>query len=468
MKNDFIKIYTAIDKKEQVTFHNYIQCFYGGQKYAISIFEEIVEATSKTSPLQISEGLKKVRQKTIDQKNRLNAFDDLKKWLLEFLALQELRENTIEAKIFKLDALRKRNLSEAFLQNSKKLVVELEKNQNPDQWLFLWKMRLSHLNYFSVTRDRLKEDMQPELEKLMQALDDFYISSKLLYGSEFFNRSKILQDKYQITLLSEIEEMLEREHFVNETIYKVYKPLLELVKQGTHSAYLKLKQFIVENPQHNYLERQSILLHLINYTARHFDQENHFFHHENFELYEVGIEQGFFTNSGYFSVNSFLNIVNIACFLKRHEWAKYFVKEYDSFLPPQEKVEVSTIASAKIAFDEVDFDKVLLLLINMKFKNVNLELNVYLLTLRAWYETRNSNNYTLEFLISKAESLYFYASRNKRLGDALRQKVLNFYKIYRALITRHSKIKLLKELKNTQTAIFCYDWLKLKIESLPD
>lgn len=459
MKNDFISIYSAIEPKEQSAFGNYIQCFYSSQKSVLAVYEEIVAACSVKNENMLSD----IRQASVKNKNRLNALADLKKWLLEFLAIQEIRYNSFEAKFLKLEALRKRGLFDTFQQKSKELTSELEKQQNPSLWHLFWKARLSHLNYFSIPLDRL-QDYQHEMFDLMQNLDDFYISAKLQYSTELYNRSKVLQDEYHIVLLEEILALPKDRVSQNVTILSLYKAMLELAKNHSFEAYVHLKQFLIEQPHHDALERQAILLNLINYNVRQLRTGDETIISENFNLYQLGLKQSLFTILGYFSTSSFLNIVNTACRLEKYPWVKNFISQYKDQLSPTEKEATVQLAMARISFEEKNFDQVIAIVRDVNFNNISFELNIRLLEIRAYYELRHK--YPQEFILNANNNLYFKIFRSKKIGEALQQNILNFVKMFRSLILKENKKQLLKELEKRQKAMICYDWIKMKIEEL--
>jgi hypothetical protein len=459
MKNDFISIYSAIELKEQSAFYNYIQCFYSNQKSVLAVYEEIILASSSENESALSA----IRQASTNNKNRLNALADLKKWLLEFLAIQEIRYNSFEAKFLKLEALRKRGLFDTFQQKSKELTSELEKQQDPCIRHLFWKARLSHLNYFSVPLDRL-QDYQREMFDLMQDLDDFYISAKLQYSAELYNRSKVLQDEYHIILLEEILALPKDRDSHNATILTLYKAMLDLAKNHSHEAYMHLKQFLIEKPQHDALERQAILLNLLNYTARQIRTGDETIVSESFNLYQFGIKHSLFTVLGYFSTTTFLNIVNTACHLEEYPWVKNFINQHECQLSPNEKKETFQLAMARIFFEEKKYDQVIILLRDVNFNNISFELNIRLLELRAYYEMRHK--YPQEFILNANNNLYFKVFRSKKIGEALQQNILNFVKMFRSLVSKENKKQLLKELEKRQKAMICYDWIKMKIEAL--
>lgn len=484
MKNDFIKIYDAMDSEKQGVFQSHLQGLYSSRNLELSIFKEVVDA-AKLPPQLKEAAFILIRKKTfleneanLDkettrriQKIQLNAFDRLKRWLLEFLALEEIRQNTVEAKFIKLQSLLKLGLVDAFKQKAKELDTELGEQITSDVWQLLWQVRVAHLKFFAAPVNKMG-DLEPDLRQLLQSLDDFYFSAKLLYSAELLNRTKILQDTYHIAFLEEILKSLEADNSKNPIIYTLYKPLLELVKYDSYTAYLQLKQFLQDHPKHDILERQAILQHLINFISQLITADDETLVPEIFDLHEMGINQSIFTINGYFSANLFLNIVNTACHLNKWDWATDFVAKYADKLLPNEKEVAKLIANARIAFEKGNYKEADKELSQKKSLNINFQLNIWTLRLRTYYELEKP----LTILKYENENLYFYIFRNKKIGQTTQVKVLSFYKMYRSLIScryeenlekrKKKKKKLFKELENSPKTMFCYNWIKKKIEKL--
>jgi hypothetical protein len=454
MKNDFISIYTSIEPKERKDFGNYITCFYGNQTSIVSIFDEVKKASS-------TRAFQAIRQLSVGNKHRLNALADLKKWLFEFLAIKELQENDTELQILSLEALRKRKLFDVFEQKSKQLTIELENQQNPNLWHLLLKARLSHIRYFNTPFDRL-QDYQSDMRSLMLDLDNFYFSAKLQYSAELFSRSKVLRDTYDIPLLNPILAILQTNVPIHPIIHDVYLPILHLTKEQSEKAYSQLKQFLIEKPEHDILERQAILLYLINFVISSNIQGKKSAVETCFELYALGLNQSLFIASGYFLPNTFTNIVNVGCYLKKYDWLKAFIRDWSPTLPPSEKEEIEAFALARIYYEEKQFDQVITLLQKVDFKNFNITLNVRVLLLRAYYEQKSPTNLMLDY----SNAFYLYIYRSKNIGEALKENTLNFIKLFKALIGNKTPVLLLKELDKKHQKVLCYDWLKEKIDNL--
>jgi hypothetical protein len=466
MKSDFINIYRAIDAKNQKGFKDYLHCFYGNQKKILNIFEDIETAVAQ-KPEAVEAALNdfRVKYSTTDSKMVKifqNDLSDLKKWLLEFLALQEIRSGNIEGKFLSLEALRKQGLYEAVEQTSKQISRGLDDERNPNLWDFLWKMRLAHIDYFSVSLDSL-QDYKSNMIDLMQHLDDFYISAKLKYSAEFYNRSKVLQDEYDITLLEDIFSLFRTKKFGHSIVNTLYKPLLELTKNHSREAYIELKIFLMGNPKHDFSERQAILQYLLNYTTARLRKKDETIISECFDLHQYGIQESLFIVMGYFLTNPFLNIVNIACRLEKYEWVNHFVNQYAKKLHPLEKEETVLLANARILFEEKKFQKVVDMLSTASYKNLSFKLNVWTLKLRAYFELKASK----EDMLQANRSFYKFVMTNKEIGNALQNNVLGFIKMYRLLISGKSKKnQLFKELNTMSNATVCYDWIKMKIDEM--
>jgi hypothetical protein len=481
MKSDIINIYRAIDAKNQKGFKDYLHCFYGNQKKILSIFDDIETAVAQ-KPETIEAALNDFHRKyTMAKPNVIKAFQndmsDLKKWLLEFLALQEIRNGHIEGKFLSLEALQKHKLFEAVEQTSKQIKRNLEENKSPDLWNLFWKMKLNHINYFELPIDRL-HNYQAELEELMNDLDNFFIATKLKYSAESFSRSNIRQEFYDISFLEPVFELLKSSKKIDPIIEALYLPMLELSKNQLSSSYLKLKNFLLNKSDYNATERAAVLFYLLNYTTARLRKGDQSMIEESFELHQIGIKQSLFQVNGYFQDTIFLNIVNMACQLKELKWAKQFIITFigsvkssdseddnpsdDENVMRPKKTQTHLMADARIAFEEKRYDDVLALINGVHYKNFNFKLNIWTLKLRAAYELEMDK----EKLLTECNHFYKFATSNKEIGTSFKSSILIFIKLYRQIVNRKSKSNLIKQLSSIPPSTLCYDWIKMKIEKL--
>lgn len=453
MKNDFISIFKAIESTEQESFRQYIQYFYGQQKTVLNVFNQVVQAIASNEEKRFSSSVSK-------NKKIQNDLSDLKKWLLEFLTVQEVKSNSLNAQFLILDTLHKRQLKSVFMQKSKQLSKTLTEHPSPDIWMMLRKLRLAHIHYFELEIDPL-QDYQAELHQLLDSLDSFYISAKLKYTAELQSRAYILQENYNPRLLAEILNIVELKNSLDPTIKRFYLPLLNLVKDKSETAYKELKVFLTKNQTHESKEKLSVLLYLLNFAINQIRQGNEIYKNEYFELNEIGITQSLFIAAGYMSTEVFTNAVNLACLFQKYDWAKRFIDDWSKHLEPKTKMVTVNLALARIYFDLKNFNEANSLLLEITaYKNISINVNVRLLLARTYYELKQPD----KLQISYCENLYLYVYRSKIIGLDMKKSILNFIKILRSLIMVKSKKQLVKELESLEHPIICYDWLKAKID----
>jgi hypothetical protein len=483
MKSDIINIYRAIDAKNQKGFKDYLHCFYGNQKKILSIFEDIETAVSqKPEAGEAALNDFRIKYTSADPKVTkafLNDMSELKKWLLEFLALQEIRSGNIEGKFLSLEALRKQGLYEAVQQTSKQIKRGLEENKSPELWNLFWKMKLNHINYFELPIDRL-HNYQVEIEELMNDLDNFFIATKLKYSAESFSRSNIRQELYDISFLESVFEFLKSSKKIDPIIEALYLPMLELCKDQLSSSSSKLKNFLLNESDYNATERAAVLFYLLNYTTARLRKGDQSMIEESFELYQIGIDQSLFQVNGYFQDTTFINIVNTACQLKELKWAKQFVITFIGSVKPSDseddnpsdsenvirpkKTQTHLMADARIAFEEKKYDDVLDFINGVHYKNFNFKLNIWTLKLRAAYELKIDKD--KEKLLMECNHFYKFVTSNKEIGTSFKSSILTFVKLYRQLVNGKSKSNLVKQLSSIPPSTLCYDWIKMKIEKL--
>lgn len=452
MKNDFISIFKAIESTEQESFRQYIQYFYGQQKTVLNIFDQVVQAIAANEEKRFSTSVSK-------NKKIQNDLSDLKKWLLEFLTVQEVKSNSLNAQFLTLNTLHKRQLKSVFMQKSKQLSKTLTEHPSPDIWIMLRKLRLAHIHYFELEIEPL-QDHQTELHQLLDELDSFYISAKLKYSAELQSRADILQENYNPRLLDEILILIENDDSLNLGIKNLYFPLLKLIKNKSEASYTKLKSFLLNEKEHERIEKLSVLLYLLNFAINKIRQGNNTYFDEYFALTQIGINQSLFIASGYFPIDTFMNIVNLGSHLQKYDWVKNFIRDWSEHLEPNNRIISENLALARIYFEEKKFDKVITLLQQVPYKSLSINLNARVLLLRAYYEQKESRSLILDF----CNALYLYVYRSNVLGNEMKISTMNFVKILRSLVNGKSKKQLFKELLDKDEPILCYHWLKAKIE----
>ena len=453
MKNQFIYIFKAVEPAEQAAFQHYIGHFYGQQKVVLNTFEQAVKSIAANDEQAFLTNVK-------NDKKTLNDLSDLKKWLLEFLTIQEVKNNSYDAKFLTLQALKKRGLHGVFSDKSKLLSQELNKHEKPDIWLDLLKLRLNHADYFNTENEKMA-DHQAHLQALLDQLDNFYSSTKLRYSAELESRKNILKEQYNPRFLTEILASIDGDDALNPIIKDLYLPLLNLIKNKSETAYFALKAFLSKNPAHDQQEKLAILLYLLNFAAYRMRHNDPIFNNEYFELTQIGLNQSLFIAAGYFPTRTFNNIVNVGSMVKGYNWTKKFIEEWSIHLSPDDKLVGHNLALARLNFGEKKFQMTIDYLQKLEnHKNIHFLVEIKSLLARAYYEQKIESSRQNAL----CDSFELQVRRVKRVNENLRTSALNFIKILRFLINDKPKNQIISALNKKDEIVICYEWLKAKIE----
>jgi hypothetical protein len=462
MTNDFESLYASLEPKIQAEFSHYAHHLYAPQKAILKVLDGVqlsVESEKFVKRDAEEQADKNAVTLTKKDKNTLNALSDLRKWLFEFLTVLEHRANSFEAQFLTLQALQRQQLNGAFAKKAEQLRKALAEHPSPDMWLVMGQLRLSHWHYFNVDIDKL-QDYQSEMSLIIKELDDFYFSAKLKYSTEIENRMYILDEKYDVRLSEEMLKKIEKNPKLHPNIQKLYLPLFYLTRDKSESDFNTLKSFLETHKDHEVVEKSAILYALINFTLSKIRQGDKAYFDAYFEVLDIGLKQSLFTVSGYFPTDIFTNTINLACHYKELLWAENFIKDTSIQLDPTDNDITTSLALARIRFEQKRFGDVLVLLQKVSRKNMAFNLNGRVLLIRALYEMKESN----DLIIVECTNLSQYLDRNN-VGVELKESAVNFLKIIRKLIKNQTgKNQLFKELNSTQS-IYA-EWLSAKIDEV--
>jgi hypothetical protein len=451
MKNDFINIFKPLEASVQKKFQQYIEYFHAPEKGILEVFYHALTAIDKEKDIF-----------TLSQKARIltsNDLGDLKKWLIEFLTIQEIQSNSYEAQFLTLEVLRKKKLQPELRKKTKDLKKELTQHPTPDIWIAMMKLRLAHMDYFAPEVDKVKDQKAP-MQQLIDELDNFYIYTKLKYATELESRKNIRKEQFTSRLLNEIMNLAETDATIHPSIKSVYVPLLKLTKDQSESAFSELKNFIIQDTMHDKREKLDILIYLLNYTIAGQRQEPKKYYQAYFDVIEIGLEQALFTATGYFPLLTFINIVNTASYLKQDTWANTFIDNWSKQLDPIDKKFGENVAKARIHFENNKFRDAINLLNGLDYKNDHFEIGIRLLLARAYFE----DNFDESVQISHCNSSESYIRKNSNLEARIKEKIFNFFKILRFLINKKDKEQLLKAF-DKKANIAYPEWLLEKIKT---
>jgi hypothetical protein len=174
---------------------------------------------------------------------------------------------------------------------------------------------------------------------------------------------------------------------------------------------------------------------------------------ELFELYRAGLQHGFLLEGSILSPFAFKNIVTIALQVKEFDWTTHFIQNYQSYLSPEHRDTYVNFGLSKLRFEQKRYDEALILLQEVDYADIFLNLSSKLMQLKIYYELHE-----FDVLESFLNSFRTYVNRKKQSGDLRsyhQENYLNIIRLTQKLLTynpfdKKEKVKLRDEIEKTK------------------
>lgn len=188
---------------------------------------------------------------------------------------------------------------------------------------------------------------------------------------------------------------------------------------------------------------------------------------EVFKIYKLMISKNIYVLENTLNDIEFNNVINIALPLGEFNWVDKFIERHKKYLRAETANETYNLSKAKLFFYWREFDKALLNLNNVHFKNSHYYINSKFLLARVLYETNSFESipYVLGQLIQ-------YTRRGKNVTRNQIKNIKTFKKYFLSLLRLREKFKdseyilLKKQLNNEKTFVAGKNWFYEKIEEL--
>lgn len=286
-----------------------------------------------------------------------------------------------------------------------------------------FKLQQLYFNHIKTPANKLK---QSDFEESMRFLDNAYVLEKLLLSCEMKARERPFNEKYKITLLSEIKNNI-NELKLNDPILDVYILMLNLLEKEDESIYFKLKKVFNENVSlFSKRQQKNILQSLINFSIKKGNSGSELFLKENLELYKLGLNIDLFLEHGILNDFKYISIAIIAIKNKEHEWCDLFLKKYGTYLNDTVKNDAKAMGMGLLLFDRQESSKAIELINQVEFKNNFYQNQARVLLLKSYFEEFIKNENYYDLIIYNANSFERSLKRNKKISDVRKTGLLNF------------------------------------------
>lgn len=319
-----------------------------------------------------------------DQLNHIISYSY--KTLLEFLGYIRLIEDQKKIKKSQFEELKARQLPKIAQQ-----VLQQRQKQLKKQSL---RNATYHLHSFEIEEAQMQlktlsdRNAANNLPAIFKHLSDFFVITTLRYACIAISHTQVHKTAYTIpflsTILTEIDQLLPKVDAVVQIYYRAYMALKNPTEQ---SHFAELKVIFFENAQSlDQQEQRDILLMAINYCIRRLNEGQMLqTAAEALELYEYGLDKKILLEQGLLSKFAFNNIVSLGLKLKRFDWVQHFIERYGKQLNPKFKISHVHYNTAKWHFAQQQYQEVLLLLIQMEYDDILINVDAKVMLVKIYY-----------------------------------------------------------------------------------
>ncbi len=392
-----------------------------------------------------------------------HVMSDLSQLLERFLAVQEREKDELENYQALLKTYKKRGGDWFFNHTAEELEKHLTKLTERNTNYYYHQYLLNHERYTHTANTRIRTGIE-SLEKTIHNLDLFYFGVKFRYSSEVRFRELYLSEKSDLVLLDEMLQAVERPVFSAAPFVQIFAMIVRLYQSHDRAIYDELKSLIFNNfQQFSESEKFDMITMANNFCIMESNRGKMEYLIEIFELFDYGLQQGIYTPDGHIDHTVFDNIVGIACRLEKYEWVEDFIRYHTKYLRDEVRESVRIMAWVRLEFALDNFEKVLELLRDVEFVDVQYSVNAKAFCLRSYYELEGYDALFYDACSAFAK----YCRRNKVISIQFKTLNLNFVsfikRLYQAKILQNeNREQLLKKLE--ETPLPYASWFREKIE----
>lgn len=391
----------------------------------------------------------------------------------QFYINQEIRyDNSLNKKIF-ISSLSNRNLGNQFLQESKKLINQLEASPIEDANVHLDLHLLQKALHFHQGKPTSSNDLL-NLTEVQKRLDTYYLLSKLHLICEAICLQSTFEEHLEIPLLDSVKE-LSLKNKSESILFSLYLQSLSNLQNINDSESLdSLVSMFFDNL--NLLspkEQFSIFILILNTAGMKINSGHSDGIKKQFDLYQKGLENKILIKNNRITPQTFTNIVVLATHLNEIKWAQDFIKKNSKYIAENIREACILFCNAKIVYKLEKFEEALNLLWNCQFNLLAFDIRTKSFTIRTLFEMFNKDQspeqYT--FSLGQIQTIEKYIRRRKNLSKKKTKAYLNFIKTTKKLLKLKWDNKLtLSEINKLKTRIskyediVCKSWLLQKLD----
>ncbi len=471
-KSKFINILKTLNAREIRLFQEYLRSpFFNKNRDLVDLFT-IIEKEHPAYEGDIIERKQLYKahfQGNFNEPKLRYAFTDLTKLLEGFLIYQQFQATSYTKNQLLLTALKERELEKYFVNTFKQVEKERKKSKIRDINYLNSEYELNRIALLNTTASKSQEKDTP-MQKMLTALDTFFIGAKLKYTCEIYSSRFERNRELDPLLLEEILAHIKTYPYENTPTIQIYLSIFNMITNlDDESHFLELTEKLDHYGQYfGKGELHDMYVYARNYCVIKINDGHGEYFRKLFELYQDLIEKKLVYIEGYLPSSDYRNVVYVGLELGEHEYVKKFIYEQKKELHPKNRQNIFDYNLACYYFAQKNYDQTLQLLNNVeKIEDSFYYLDMHVLILRTYYEMDE-----IIPLSAHIDRLKTYLQRNKKVSASYKASYMNFIKMVKKLtrvkLNGTKKLDKLKdELENSRT-IASRNWIRNKIKELDD
>lgn len=390
-----------------------------------------------------------------------NLSSEFVKLIEEYFLIRDFRENQLERHKNLLRVYKDRQLYDQFEKLTDKMLKELEKQPYRDEFYYR--------KYMDIRAMRLEFSLPNNNQKRFEYLlewDDFmeqyYLLSKNRIQLAIKAHLKIFKNTPKVKTTSIQENVL-------LTLFQYFDALYEAFE---FDLFLKTKEYFELHFQELRRNNQDDFLKvLINFAIRRMALDDKKYSSLVFDLYRLGLENGFYIDNKQMSGISFFNIVVCACKAEAFDWTATFIKDYSKYLPRSTRMENKKISLSYLHFYKQEYEEAIDLLVGASFIMEIPKTVARTHLIRCYYELYLKDPSYYDVLYAEMDSFERYLRRRDELPKPKLDEHLHFLSFIKKVLSIRNSKKLKPKQKDTlhkeleqQEHTVSRSWLKSILE----
>ncbi len=430
-RSRLMDLYHALSKKEQKKFAEYVESPFFNKNALLRQVLSLLAATKTPEELDKKILFAQLFGKAnYDELKLNNLLSDLLALLYDFLAYQQYDAEKALQQNFLVQNLLKREWMDACPQLLDKYTQTQARQNWQDSRYYLAEYQLQDLqDQYGMTLE--KRQYTPHLQQRDAALDHFYHLEKLKIACDMTSRNTVVNADYTCRFLPEVlaHYTQSKEDGADFPALDVYFCTYAMLQSGENEHYQQLKSLLQQNlrriPQQ---ELRLLYSYCLNHAVRKINSGETGYYQEILSLYRLLLEESIIFKNGGLTQWTYINIVTAGIRTGDYQWTEGFIQQYEQYLLPELRRNVSTFSLANLYFEKGDYAAALRSLHNVEFTDAFYHLSAKLIQLKSYYLLAET-----EALGALLNATRRYLQRNRQLSTYQKKSALHFLQLLQRL-----------------------------------